>query len=185
VIDGLFADNRLSLDIDRADVIKVQNTQFIGKSESFGNWQRAMRIPNACGRDNGAVVGVELHTWKNDPADDGVVFDNVTFTGFSNNPCLTTVPISIDDTVNLTFAMQCASRCDKLDVNSRCVLFSSRRSRQENSIYIPHLRRSASSKTLIQLTSAEPRPRGLWTFVSQILMAASNHPRASRAALRP
>jgi len=97
VVDSLFADNRFSLDIDRADAVTIQDSHFVGQSVSYSSLETLTRIANLCRRPS---VGIELHTWKNDPDEDGVTLENVNFTGFSNNPCLNSVPISIDPTAS-------------------------------------------------------------------------------------
>lgn len=135
VVDSLFSDNRFSVDIDRADAVNIQDSHFVGLSESYNNLKSSLRVTNACRRP---FVGIELHTWKNDPDEDGVTMENVSFTGFGDSPCLTSVPILIDQTVCFLCLLYYLVVSRHNVVLTTLLLLSSCRSKQECLTCIRH-----------------------------------------------
>lgn len=99
ITKGIFANNDgIAVDIDRADGITIENTSIIGVGTDD---------LDPCSKKATSVIGVELHSWKDDPFEDGIVFDYVSFSGFSNvQQCKYAYPISIDDTVSSAMAPQ-------------------------------------------------------------------------------
>ena len=90
ISQSIFADNDgPSIDIDRADAIRISNTSIIGVTGS-----------SPCDADIDLVIGVELHTWKDDPYESGVTIEDVSFSGFvAAQHCKYSFPLSIDETV--------------------------------------------------------------------------------------
>ena len=95
---GIYADNKFGIDIDRAENIKVDGARVIGESESYRALiERARLSKFVC---NAPHRGIELHTRKQDPENEGVLIENVDFSGFDHLPCADAVPFSMDDTVS-------------------------------------------------------------------------------------
>jgi hypothetical protein len=101
---GLLADNRVGIDVDRADDIRIRNTEIIGRSNVYEKLATdtgsGISVPRFCTLESKAI-GLQLHTWKDNPEEDGVTVMNVGFSGFANSICPEdTVPVSMDDTVS-------------------------------------------------------------------------------------
>lgn len=99
-IDGaLVADNRnVGIDIDRAEAITVVNSQVVGESEVYAGLMATQGARPSCAAD--ALYGIELHTWKNDVRNAGVVISNVSFTGFTDVFCPVALPFHMDSSVS-------------------------------------------------------------------------------------
>ena len=95
VENSTFFGNQVGIDIDRADSIKIENTQIIGLDE-FSN-QSSSFIQNLC---RNQLIGVELHSWKDNENNLGVTLDSLNFSGFTDGSCLGSIPISVDSTVS-------------------------------------------------------------------------------------
>jgi hypothetical protein len=119
VVGGIFADNREGLEIDRADNIDVQDATFIGVSQSYRDLMESQGVKNACRQ--GRVVGLEHHTWKNDPELDGSSVKNLTFTGFTETGCPVAQAIHVDDRVSGLAC--CTNTCVSVVVVSHASLF--------------------------------------------------------------
>lgn len=99
VRDAIFSDNRIGLDIDRADDITVLNSTFVGRSELYNKVLETFKVRDQCSRFNMPVTGIDLHTWKNSPDLGGALIRNVSFSGFADHPCNISVPIMLDPTI--------------------------------------------------------------------------------------
>jgi hypothetical protein len=91
---GLFADNYMGIDIDRAEGIEVTNTTIIGRSSSYeALMARQAGVAAVC--DRGERVGIDLHTWQKDISYLGAKISNVTMSGFAPNDVMCLKPRSM------------------------------------------------------------------------------------------
>ena len=82
---GLFADNNIGIDLDRAEGIEVTNTQVIGMSPSYqALMERQPGVEAICDRNE--RVGIDLHTWQKEIDFIGAKISNVVMSGFSDDP---------------------------------------------------------------------------------------------------
>jgi hypothetical protein len=98
---GLFADNYMGIDLDRAEGIEVTNTTIIGKSPSYeALLARQPGVAAVCDRNE--RVGIDLHTWQKDISFLGAKITNVSMSGFApNDPkCLKPRSMRYDDFVS-------------------------------------------------------------------------------------
>ena len=103
VDQGLFADNNLSIDLDRAEGIEVTNTRVIGMSPSYKalmDRSPARSIEPICERNE--RIGIDLHTWQKEiNVFLGAKISNVTMSGFGPDPlCPKPSSLRFDDTVS-------------------------------------------------------------------------------------
>ena len=99
IVNGLFADNNIGVDIDRAQGIAVSDTVIIGESASYRQLMARQPVGTVCSR--GELKGLDLHTWKLDKEHGGVTITNVDFSGFSKAACDFPSSIHMDDMVSL------------------------------------------------------------------------------------
>lgn len=100
VANSIFADNHVSIDIDRAEGIEISNTTIIGESESYRKLKNRQIVPSICGR-RGNNIGLELHTWKHNLTLEGAAINNVTFYDFdSRSGCKNSSSIAFDKQVS-------------------------------------------------------------------------------------
>ena len=101
VSGGVFADNRIQIDIDRARSVRVEGATVAGCSPQFRSAAEAQRARRAESRrpDDVPVVGVQLHTFRNSENDllTGASISNVHFTDFEGTGCNNSVAINFDD----------------------------------------------------------------------------------------
>jgi hypothetical protein len=103
VANSLFADNPLSVDIDRTEGIEVFDTKIIGESESYRKLAARQAVGAVC--DRGGLTGIDLHTWKVDKAWAGVKFSNIDISGFNNTAsCASPKSIKFDTNVRVHLA---------------------------------------------------------------------------------
>jgi hypothetical protein len=82
---GLFADNNMGIDLDRAEGIEVTNTEIIGMSPSYkALLARQPGLEAVCDRNE--RVGIDLHTWQKEIDFIGAKISNVTLSGFGPDP---------------------------------------------------------------------------------------------------
>jgi hypothetical protein len=101
VIDqGLFADNNIGIDLDRAEGINVTNTEVIGMSPSYqALMTRQPGVEAICERNE--RVGIDLHTWQKEIDLIGAKISNVVMSGFGSDPkCITPSSLRFDDFVS-------------------------------------------------------------------------------------
>jgi hypothetical protein len=99
VQNSLIADNKeIGIDIDRADAIKIVNTEIIGQSSSYTSIIKSQGAKPVC--SFGSLFGIDLHTWKNNANDPGITIENVRFSGFENDLCQRTMPFRFDNVVS-------------------------------------------------------------------------------------
>jgi hypothetical protein len=100
ITNGLFADNNIGIDIDRAEGIEVSNTRVIGESQSYKDLRARQTVEAICYQ--GRVTGIDLYTWKVEKAWAGAKISNVDLSGFGSvGRCLTAASIKFDDLVSL------------------------------------------------------------------------------------
>jgi hypothetical protein len=81
---GLFADNYMGIDLDRAEGIEVTNTTIIGTSLSYeALMARQPGVASVCDRNE--RVGIDLHTWQKDISFLGAKITNIYMSGFAPN----------------------------------------------------------------------------------------------------
>jgi hypothetical protein len=94
---GLFADNQIGIVIDRSDDIRIDGASVTGESDSYHALMVAKRLDKfIC---NAPHIGMQLHTFLNNPDEKGEVIVNIVFSGFSHIPCSDAVPFTLDNTV--------------------------------------------------------------------------------------
>lgn len=82
---GLFADNNMGIDLDRAEGIEVTNTEVIGMSPSYkALMERQPGVAPICDRNE--RVGIDLHTWQKEIDFIGAKISNVVMSGFADDP---------------------------------------------------------------------------------------------------
>lgn len=99
VTNSLFADNRISMDVDRADSVTIRRSTFIGQSDSFLKLLGERNIPNSCHRNNGKTIGLQLHTARNDHGNNGATIKGVSFSKYDRHPCEESVAVHVDHSV--------------------------------------------------------------------------------------
>jgi hypothetical protein len=101
IVDSLFADNNIGIDVDRAEGVEVSNTVIIGESNSYRLLMARQAVQRVC-RDSQDrwLVGIDLHTWKKEKAWAGATFSNVTLSGFTNVACPNSASINFDGMVS-------------------------------------------------------------------------------------
>lgn len=103
ILDSFFFNNQIGIDIDRANNIRISSSRISAIDEylniSMTEDEILKKKQRAC---KNQVVGIELHSWKDDTNNVGVTVENVAFSGFDHN-CGNSVPISIDETVSVLF----------------------------------------------------------------------------------
>jgi len=98
---GVYADNEIQTDFDKADNIRFENAKVIGFSESNRKIFERERLSANCPR-----IGSEIHTFARDPNDSGAIFRGVSYSGFDDNELSNcgqqTVAFNFDDKVQTT-----------------------------------------------------------------------------------
>lgn len=100
MIGGVFSDNEISIDIDRAEDIRVVGAVVIGQSESFRSYLESKNLNRLiCSQPH---IGIDIHTWKDGQgkADISLILENINFSGFRHIPCDTAFPFSMDRRVS-------------------------------------------------------------------------------------
>jgi hypothetical protein len=106
IANSLFADNSVSIDIDRAEGIEVTNTKIIGESESFRKLLARQDVEIPCRQNNpDGIVGINLHTWKKEKEWAGAKISNVDMSGFGNVTCAYSASINYDTHVRIRIAV--------------------------------------------------------------------------------
>jgi hypothetical protein len=82
LVNGLFADNYLGVDLDRTEGIEVKDTTIIGLTDLYKQLMTTQKAQSVCQFKR--RVGLDLHTWKLQKIDPGILIKNVTFCGFSD-----------------------------------------------------------------------------------------------------
>jgi hypothetical protein len=94
---GLFADNKVSVDIDRDDDLTVNAVRVVGESDSYRRLLASKRqTGQVCSASH---IGIELHTQLKEPKAPPIVIKDIEFTGFSHLNCIDAVPFSMDASV--------------------------------------------------------------------------------------
>ena len=122
LINGLFADNHIGIDLDRATDIEIRDTKIIGESDSYKKLMERQDVASV-GRAN-RIYAIDLHTWK---TEDWGAFslDNIDISGFDNVKPTTSKIIHFDD-LNLKggqFEMYTAFSNIKIHGNNRQIDF--------------------------------------------------------------
>ena len=98
IANGLFADNNVGVDIDRAEGIVVRDTVIIGESDSYRNLMARQTVGIVCRQRE--LKGLDLHTWKLLKEFGGATIMNVKFSGFGKVACNFPSSIHMDDMVS-------------------------------------------------------------------------------------
>jgi hypothetical protein len=94
VENGLFADNNIGIDLDRAEGIEVKNTEVIGQSPSYESLMaRQPGVEPVCNQNQ--RIGIDLHTWQKEMAFLGAKVSNIKMSGFSLNDTDCATPKSL------------------------------------------------------------------------------------------
>jgi hypothetical protein len=99
ISNGLFADNNIGVDIDRAEAVVVRDTVIIGESPSYRQLMARQTVGEVCKQRT--LKGLDLHTWKVNTDRNGVKITNVDLSGFKNVACDFASSIHIDDHVSV------------------------------------------------------------------------------------
>ena len=99
LVGGLFADNQIQVDFDRADKVSLHGGKVIGISPEF----RALResqpnIRNVCAA-NRRLIGVHLHTFVRHTIYDGATLGGTAFSGFGDTGCPAESVFDFDDDI--------------------------------------------------------------------------------------
>jgi hypothetical protein len=104
---GLFADNKISIDVDRDEFVTVDGPTIIGESESYRQYLASKRLTSqVCSNSH---IGVELHTQLRTPKAPPIVIKDVVFSGFSHMNCADAVPFSLDGSVRERIKLPCST----------------------------------------------------------------------------
>ena len=96
---GLFADNKVSVDIDREELTTVDAATIIGESSSYRQYLASkQQTSKIC---NSPHIGLELHTQMKSQKAPPILVKDVKFSGFSHINCADAVPIMMDGSVSL------------------------------------------------------------------------------------
>lgn len=85
VVDSIFADNNVAVDVDRAEDIFLENLEIVGESESYRQLMNRENVEWVC--RNQRLIGLELHSWKLHEERGGLTVNNITFSGFTGAFC--------------------------------------------------------------------------------------------------
>ena len=95
---GVFADNKISVDIDRDELTTVDAATIIGESSSYRKYLAAkQQTSKVCGSSH---IGLELHTQLKSQKAPPIIVKDVKFSGFSHMNCADAVPIMMDGSVS-------------------------------------------------------------------------------------
>jgi hypothetical protein len=101
ILSSFFSDNQLGIDLDRVNNISIDSTMVVGISKV----QRGNSFSPLSKCSDKKIVGIEVHTWKDDEAMRGAYLNGVIFSDFNNHGCSSSVPLSLDSTVSTNFYM--------------------------------------------------------------------------------
>jgi hypothetical protein len=104
IANSFFADNIISVDVDRTVGVEVVNTTIVGESDSYRLLLgRQSNVDKMCDRF-GRRVGMELHTWTAETNWAAAIVSNVTFLGFKKSiACPNVASINFDTTVSIFY----------------------------------------------------------------------------------
>lgn len=92
-----FADNDISVDVDRAEAIGLYGLRIIGKSDSFGALiAREPKLRDICNRARGRTIGLDVHTWRPRQSPGGLIVKDTNFEEFDEVTCPGVAPIIVD-----------------------------------------------------------------------------------------
>ena len=95
---GVFADNKVSVDIDRDELTTVDDVTIIGESSSYRQYlARNQQTSKVCISSH---IGLELHTQLKSQRAPPIIIKDVKFSGFSHMNCANAVPIMMDGSVS-------------------------------------------------------------------------------------
>lgn len=97
---GIFADNAVNLDIDKAINVHVFDAEIIGESELYRQQIAAQNIRHLC--LNNMVVGLQLNT---NNGSTGVTVHSASFAGFSKSRCGNEFPARLNNQVSAVTAL--------------------------------------------------------------------------------
>ena len=95
--NSLFADNDISVDVDRAEAIGLSGLRIVGKSDSFGALiVREPKLRDICNRARGRTIGLDVHTWRGRQSPGGLIVKDTIFEEFDEVTCPGVAPIIVD-----------------------------------------------------------------------------------------
>lgn len=100
---GVFADNKISVDIDRDELTTVDDVTIIGESSSYRQYlARKQQTSQVCSSSH---IGLELHTQLKSQKAPPIIIKDLKFSGFSHMNCANAVPITMDGSVSSTLSL--------------------------------------------------------------------------------
>lgn len=94
---GIFADNRVQVDIDRSPACSVDGARIVGYSEEFRSIKETTKSRGHC-PSSWPLRGVEIHSyWVGGSANGGSSITNTVFDSFEDTGCADTVDILVDE----------------------------------------------------------------------------------------
>jgi hypothetical protein len=94
---GLFADNRVQVDLDRSPSCTVDGAGIVGYSNEFRQIRETTRSRGHCPSD-WPIRGIELHSyWAGGTKNNGSSVVNTSFEGFGDTGCTNSVAILVDE----------------------------------------------------------------------------------------
>lgn len=100
ILDSIFADNSIAIDLDQADNVTVQNVTIIGQTDDYQRMRDFQNAPSICGFED-ELVGMEMHTFVLHPGKHGAIVRNTTFDGFRTGSCDKVAHVKLDDEVSV------------------------------------------------------------------------------------
>lgn len=103
IANSFFADNIISIDVDRTVGVEVINTTIVGESDSYRLLiSRQRNVDKMCDR-SGKRVGIDLYTWTVERNWAAARISNVTFLGFNKTiACPNAASIKYDTQVRIS-----------------------------------------------------------------------------------
>ncbi|KAL7555749.1 hypothetical protein ACA910_013059 [Epithemia clementina (nom. ined.)] len=96
VVNSIFADNAVAIDLDRAEEIMLTNVTIIGQTDMYQDLVEIGGAPSLC-KFQDELVGMEIHTFVHRAESNGAVVRNVVFKGFEQGMCARVAHIKFDD----------------------------------------------------------------------------------------
>lgn len=94
---GLYADNRVQVDLDRAPACTVDGATIVGYSEEFRSIKETTKVRGHC-PSSYPLRGVEIHSyWVGGSENGGASITNTVFENFAGTECDDTVAILVDE----------------------------------------------------------------------------------------
>lgn len=99
LIGGVYADNRIQVDFDRADNVSLHGGQIVGVSPEYRSLQESQNVRGLCPNSQRSLIGVELHSFVRHTVYLGATIVGTRFSGFENTGCGHEVVFDFDDDI--------------------------------------------------------------------------------------